>query len=64
VQQLRTLIRNAIKEKELGKPPKNYREIFQILGDIIPEEALAQPLAQPAARSRDSVKDSDADAEE
>jgi len=64
VQQLRTLIRNAIKEKELGKPPKNYREIFQILRDIIPEEALAQPLAQPAARSRDSVKDSDADAEE
>jgi len=64
VQQLRTLIRNAIKEKELGKPPKNYREIFQILRDIIPEEALAQPLAQPAARSRDSVKDSDADVEE
>ena len=41
VQQLRTLIRNAIKEKELSKPPKNYREIFQILRDIVPEEALA-----------------------
>ena len=52
VQQLRTLIRNAIKEKELGKPAKNYREIFQILRAIIPEEALAKPLAQPAARER------------
>jgi len=37
VQRLRTLIRNAIKEKELAKPPKNYRELFQLLRDIIPE---------------------------
>ena len=37
VQHLRTLIRNARKEKELAKPPKNYREIFQLLRDIIPE---------------------------
>ena len=50
VQHLRALIRNAIKEKELNKPAKNYREIFQVLRDLIPEEALAQPLAQPAAR--------------
>lgn len=64
VQQLRTLIRNAIKEKELNKPPKNYREIFQILRDIIPEEELAKPLAQPAARERSKATDSDADAEE
>jgi ribosome-associated protein len=40
VQHLRSLIRNALKEKELNKPPKNYREIFQVLRDIIPEEAL------------------------
>jgi ribosome-associated protein len=31
VQELRTLIRNARKEKELQKPPKSYREIFQLL---------------------------------
>ena len=31
VQNIRTLIRNARKEKELGKPPKAYREIFQLL---------------------------------
>jgi ribosome-associated protein len=42
-QHLRTLIRNALKEKELGKPPKNYREIFQVLRDIIPEEQFSQP---------------------
>ena len=36
-QHLRSLIRNAHKEKEQGKPPKSYREIFQALRDIIPE---------------------------
>jgi ribosome-associated protein len=36
-QHLRNLIRNAKKEKELLKPPKNYREIFQVLRDIIPQ---------------------------
>jgi ribosome-associated protein len=36
-QHLRTLIRNAKKEKELAKPPKNYREIFQVLREIIPQ---------------------------
>lgn len=36
VQRLRTLIRNAQKEKEAGRPPKNYREIFQLLREIIP----------------------------
>lgn len=35
-QHLRTLIRNAQKEKELAKPPKSYRELFQALRDIIP----------------------------
>jgi ribosome-associated protein len=36
-QHLRALIRNAQKEKELQKPPKSYRELFQVLRDIIPE---------------------------
>ena len=34
VQQLRTLIRNARKEQAENKPPKAYREIFQILTDL------------------------------
>lgn len=36
-QRLRALIRNALKEKELAKPPKSYREIFQVLREILPE---------------------------
>ena len=36
-QRLRTLIRNAQKEMEAGTPPKNFREIFQVLRGIIPE---------------------------
>jgi len=36
-QHLRTLIRNAHKEIESNKPPRNYREIFQLLKEIIPE---------------------------
>lgn len=34
VQHLRTLIRNARKEQAETKPPKAYREIFQILKDL------------------------------
>jgi len=36
-QRLRALIRNAQKEIEAGKPPKNFREIFQVLREIVPE---------------------------
>ena len=36
-QHLRSLIRNAQKEMAAGKPPKNYREIFQVLREIISE---------------------------
>jgi ribosome-associated protein len=36
-QRLRTLMRNAQKEMEAGKPPKNYREIYQVLREIIPD---------------------------
>lgn len=35
---LRTLIRNARKEKELGKPPKAYRALFQQLRQEISED--------------------------
>ena len=37
-QRLRALIRNAHKEKEHAKPPKSYREIFQVLREILPEQ--------------------------
>jgi ribosome-associated protein len=58
VQHLRALIRNAIKEKELMKPPKNYREIFQVLRDIIPENALVE-AKKPAATAPADADDSD-----
>ncbi|QWE22964.1 DUF615 domain-containing protein [Polynucleobacter sp. AP-Jannik-300A-C4] len=34
IQNMRTLIRNARKEKEANKPPKAYREIFRVLKDL------------------------------
>ena len=37
VQRLRTLIRNTLKEREAGKPAKNFRELFQVLRETIPE---------------------------
>jgi ribosome-associated protein len=33
-QQLRTLRRNALKERELNKPPRAFREIFRVLRDL------------------------------
>jgi ribosome-associated protein len=46
-QHLRTLIRNARKEQAENKPPKAYREIFQILKD------LARKTAPAAAADED-----------
>jgi ribosome-associated protein len=43
VQHLRALIRNARKEQAENKPPKAYREIFQILKDL-----AKPPKAAPA----------------
>lgn len=41
VQHLRALIRNARKEQAESKPPKAYREIFQILKDLAAKNAKA-----------------------
>ena len=54
VQQLRTLIRNARKEQAEGKPPKAYREIFQIL----------KQLQAPAPASQDSAQEEHDEADE
>ena len=35
VQQLRTLIRNTKRETDANKPPKSFRELFQVLRDIL-----------------------------
>jgi ribosome-associated protein len=54
VQHLRTLIRNARKEQAENKPPKAYREIFQIL-----KQVDAKRKAKPA-----DGEDVDVDAED
>jgi ribosome-associated protein len=56
-QHLRTLIRNARKEQAENKPPKAYREIFQILKDL---QIKAKAAARQAAEDED---ESDADEE-
>ncbi len=47
VQHLRALIRNARKEQAENKPPKAYREIFQILKDLENKNAAATPSPGP-----------------
>lgn len=36
--QLRTLIRNARRERDSNQPPRSYRALFQRLGEIIPDD--------------------------
>lgn len=43
LQHLRTLRRNALKEKENNKPPKNFRAIFQVLQEL---DQKAAPAAE------------------
>ena len=52
MQQLRTLIRNARKEQAENKPPKAYREIFQILKSL---------QAPAAASDNDNEEDNEED---
>jgi ribosome-associated protein len=35
IRQLRTLMRNAKREAQAGKPPKSFRELFQVLREIL-----------------------------
>lgn len=57
-QHLRTLIRNARKEQAENKPPKAYREIFQILKDL---DAKARAAAKAAAADEEDDEDDDRD---
>ena len=45
-QQLRTLVRNALAEKAKNKPPRAFRELFQVLRELL--------VAGAASRSDDS----------
>ena len=54
-QHLRTLIRNARKEQAESKPPKAYREIFQILKDLgkKPKQAASDDEEEPVEDESD-----------
>ena len=56
-QHLRTLIRNARKEQAENKPPKAYREIFQILKDLAKKSKAAVAPANDDAEPDDAESD-------
>ena len=56
-QHLRTLIRNARKEQAEHKPPKAYREIFQILKDLDAKKRGAAKQAAADAEEEDAEED-------
>ena len=58
VQHLRTLIRNARKEQAENKPPKAYREIFQILKEIQAKNKAAT-ASEDDAENDDDTEDDD-----
>ncbi|MDY7537201.1 ribosome biogenesis factor YjgA [Undibacterium sp. RTI2.1] len=61
VQHLRNLIRNARKEQAENKPPKAYREIFQILKDIQVAQRAAQKKAAGDLADAESDDEDDFD---
>lgn len=52
VQQLRTMIRNARKEQAENKPPKAYREIYQLLKTLQAQSRVSAP-AEPEEDEED-----------
>jgi ribosome-associated protein len=63
VQHLRTLIRNARKEQAENKPPKAYREIFQILKQLEADKRKAAKAGNGVGEGEDDEAD-DIDADD
>lgn len=57
-QQLRTLVRNALAEKARNKPPRAFRELFQVLRELLASGAAAG-LAEDAAEPDTAPADAD-----
>lgn len=56
-QQLRTLVRNALAEKARNKPPRAFRELFQVLRELLASGAadgLAEDAAEPDTAAADA----------
>lgn len=54
IQRLRQMIRNAQKEREQNKPPKAFREMFQLLKEYIPEPPIPGTAKDTAADGQPS----------
>lgn len=53
-QQLRTLIRNTEQERARGKPPKNFRALFQMIRDVM-ESSTENAVEHPDAGEEPSA---------
>lgn len=56
-QQLRTLVRNALAEQARNKPPRAFRELFQVLRELLASGAaagLAEDAAEPGTAPADA----------
>jgi len=60
-QQLRTLVRNAQAEKAKNKPPRAYREIFQVLRALMLPAALGLKASAEDVEADEPVDDTDED---
>jgi ribosome-associated protein len=64
VQQLRTMIRNARREQAENKPPKAYREIFQVLKQLQAAHKKSAGAAGAAGADDDAESDDDGQTDE
>ena len=56
LQYLRTLRRNALKEREAAKPPKSFREIFRVLRELQSAQDAAEEASAEAAAADESQR--------
>lgn len=56
IQRLRTLIRNTKREKEAEKPPKSFRELFQVLRELLTiKEQLATEVTESTEEGKNKM---------
>ena len=56
LQYLRTLRRNALKEREAARPPKSFREIFRVLRELQSAQDAAEEAAAEAAAADEAER--------
>ncbi len=48
IQQVRQLVRNARKERDEGKAPRAFRQLFQVLKEYVPAPVIATSSGEPS----------------